>query len=269
MFPDDLITYKLRALLIVMERQESAAQVSNPKKRKTLHDYFGSNQPIPTLGETVTNHTTSKASRIPGLEIIPSFVTPAEESSILFFLSTQQWRTDLARRVIHYGGTYCLMPPRGATQAERKAIESNIIKADSIPTQLEFIIDKMVESDLYADIARPRYCIVNSYTGTQGISAHVENFRFDEPVCALTLGDGDFMRFHELVEADDGSVRSGKAAVARRTGRREDVWLPARSLLVLKDSARASWQHEIVRRKGKRREGWNRVSLTFRLEKGK
>jgi alkylated DNA repair dioxygenase AlkB len=253
----------------MIEEQEPDVPVSNPKKRKTLHDYFGSSRLNSTRGNTVINSATPKASGVPGLEIVSSFVTPAEERTILSFLSTQQWRTDLARRVIHYGGTYCLMPPRSATQAEIKAIESVIIKAELIPAQLKFITDKMVSLGLYADIARPQYCIVNSYTGTQGISAHVENFRFGEPVCALTLGDGDFMRFHELVEADDGSVRSGKAAVAKRTGKREDVWLPPRSLLVMKGSARKKWQHEIVRKKGDRVEGWNRVSLTFRVEKQK
>jgi alkylated DNA repair dioxygenase AlkB len=253
----------------MIEKHKFEGHISNPKKRKTLHDYFESNEPNSTSGNSITIAAISNVPHVSGLEIIPNFVTLAEESTILSFLSTQQWRTDLARRVIHYGGTYCLMPSRRAIEAERKAIESAIITAESFPSQLEFIIDKMVESDIYTDTSRPQHCIVNSYTGAQGISAHVENFRFGEPVCALTLGDGDFMRFHELVEADDGSVRSGKAAAAKRTGNRKDAWLPPRSLLVLKGSARRRWQHEIVRRRGKRPEGWKRVSLTFRTEKEK
>ena len=112
-------------------------------------------------------------------------------------------------------------------------------------------------------------CHRNEYTSTLGISAHIENFRFDEPVCALTIGDGDSMRFHELSSPHDGSVRTGKAATAPRTGRRVDVWLPSRSLLVMTGEARWKWQHEIVR--GRKRVGasgeWRRVSLTFRVEK--
>jgi alkylated DNA repair dioxygenase AlkB len=109
----------------------------------------------------------------------------------------------------------------------------------------------------------------NEYTPATSlsISAHVESFRFGEPVCALTLGDGDSMRFHELSAPHDGSVRSGRAREAQRTGRRVDVWLPARSLLILRGEARESWMHEIVgRRRGKGR-GWRRVSLTFRVGK--
>jgi hypothetical protein len=116
---------------------------------------------------------------------------------------------------------------------------------------------------------RPDVSRRNEYTSTLGISAHVENFRFDEPVCALTLGDWDSMRFHELSRPHDGSVRTGKAASAPRTGRKMDVWLPSRSLLVMTGEARWKWQHEILR--GWKRNGasgkWRRVSLTFRVEK--
>lgn len=74
------------------------------------------------------------------------------------------------------------------------------------------------------------------------------------------------MRFHELVVPDGGSVRSGKAQRARRTGRRVDVMLPGRSLVVMRDAARWKWQHEIVRTSKGRGPGWERVSLTFRVK---
>jgi len=77
------------------------------------------------------------------------------------------------------------------------------------------------------------------------------------------------MRFHELQVADDGSVRSGKAAQAVRTGVRRDVWLERRGLCVMRGAARAMWQHEIVRGREKvkrERLGWRRISLTFRTD---
>lgn len=84
----------------------------------------------------------------------------------------------------------------------------------------------------------------------------------------MTLGAGDHMRFHELVAEDDGSVRSGKAGKAERTGRKVDVWLDRRGLVVMRGEARRKWQHEIVRgRKSGKGDGWRRVSLTFRVER--
>lgn len=37
----------------------------------------------------------------------------------------------------------------------------------------------------------------------------------------------------------------------------------------MEGDARWRWQHEIVRRKGRKGEGWRRVSLTFRVEREK
>jgi len=237
-------------------------------KRKTLTDYFTtspSKRPKKATTEPIPSAEHAHSS-IPGLSLLPNFLTPPEESQLLTFLSTQTWRTDLARRVIHYGGTYCLLPPRPASPE----IESTVITAPPIPPELEWVLDRMVSHGLYASDARPGYCIVNDYAAGQGISAHVENFRFGEPVVGLSLAGGDYMRFHELVGEDDGSVRSGKAGKAERTGRKVDVWLERGGLVVMRSEARRRWQHEIVRgRKGGKSLGWRRVSLTFRVEKGK
>jgi len=275
----------------IVNMDQGAITTAPTTKKRTLDEYFGQAKrpkpsPNPKGFSTCNLRATAspkpapvqppihslplpKASLgVPGLTLLPEFVTPTEQLSVLDFLSTQPWRTDLARRTIHYGGTYCLMAPRNATATERAAIEKTIITASPIPHETQWLIDRMISHDLYKDAKRPEYCIVNEYLPGHGISAHVENFRFDEPVCSLTLGDGDFMRFHELAQPDDGSVRSGKAAKAPRTGRKKDVWLPSGSLVVLRREARWRWQHEIVRGKSKGKgEGWRRVSLTYRVEK--
>lgn len=72
------------------------------------------------------------------------------------------------------------------------------------------------------------------------------------------------MRFHELRRPDDGSVRSGKAGRAERTGRSTDVRLRGRGVVVMSGPSRWGWQHEIVRSAKGRGTGWKRVSLTLR-----
>ena len=205
---------------------------------------------------------------IPGLDVVASFITKSEETDLLKFLDSQSWRIDLSRRTMHFGGTYCIMPPRSATPSERKMIEQQVIKAPCMPEELGFLVERMIDQGIYMSDKRPQFCIVNEYLCGQGISAHIENFRFGEPVCSLTLAGEDSMRFHELCSADDGSVRSGKASAAARTGHRRDVLLQRRSLAVLTGDARSTWQHEIVRgRKTGKPLGWRRVSLTFRTLK--
>lgn len=233
-----------------------------PTKRKTLHEYFS--QSTATSAER-PNRSAGLQLPIPGLTLLSEFISRDEETALLTFLEQQNWRMDLSRRCIHYGGTYCLMPPRNSTAEERRSIESTIINADPIPAEVDLVVDKMMARGLYDGKRRPEFCIVNEYVGTQGISAHVENFRFDSPVCGLTLHHGDSMRFHELVDADDASVRSGGACKVPRTGKRRDVWLPPRSLLVMNGEARSKWQHEV--RGVKRPLQFKRVSLTFRTEK--
>lgn len=237
---------------------------SKTVSKKSINDYF---HPY-TSQKKPAQTSSSRASEPKGLTVHNSFITLEEEVELLLFLDAQPWRTDLSRRTMHFGGTYCLMPPRDASPSTRKKIEQTILDAPDIPAELAFLVDRMTEQGLYLAGGKPQYCIVNEYRPGQGISAHVENFRFGEPVCSLTLAGADSMRFHQLAGAHDGSVRTGKAATAPKTGKRVDVHLPRRSLAVLTGDARNIWQHEIVRgRKMGKPEGWRRVSLTFRTLK--
>lgn len=161
------------------------------------------------------------------------------------------------------------MPPRDASPTARQKIEAEIVTADTMPKELDFLIDRMVSAGLYAPSARPGFCIVNAYEPGQGISAHVENFRFGEPVVGVTLSGGDEIVFRELKREDDGSVRSGKAGRAERTGRKVGVQLERRGIVVMRGESRRRWQHEIVRGRGRKEKGWRRVSLTFRVAAGK
>ena len=162
---------------------------------------------------------------------------------------------------MHFGGTYCLMPSKSHTSTGAKP---EIISAPPMPQELEWLIQRMVDMDVYPNNQRPQYCIVNEYTDNLGISAHTENFQFGEPVVGLSLLSACPIRFHELTAPFDGSVRSGKAGKAEKAGRTCNVNMPGRSLLIMKGESRWKWQHEILRSAKGRGPGWKRVSLTFR-----
>ncbi|MCJ1381455.1 hypothetical protein MMC17_004565 [Xylographa soralifera] len=242
------------------------------RKRKLLTDFF---LPAPQVARNESAASSEQA--VPGLSLHPDFVSKDEETSILGFLNGGQctWRTDLSRKTMHFGGEYCLMPSRPSSKRvemkvavanEVSASQPQIIQAPPMPQEFNWLLQRMMDKGLYPQGRWPQYCIVNHYTGNLGISAHTENFSFAQPVVGLSLLSPCAMRFHELVTPDGGSVRSGKAQKARRTGRHVDVMLPGRSLVVMNDDARWKWQHEIVRSRKGRCAGWERVSLTFRLK---
>ncbi|KAG7010140.1 hypothetical protein G7Y79_00001g004120 [Physcia stellaris] len=252
---------------------------SSANKRKVINDFF---HPLPkrrinakaappspqaTNLEEPSGIYESTETSVPGLSLCQSFVTAAEEQQILDFLNDESrciWRTDLSRRTMHFGGTYCLMPPR--TASSQKSEQPKVLQAPPMPEELSWLIDRMVASGIFEGDKKPQYCIVNEYTGKLGISAHTENFQFGEPVVGLSLLSSCPIRFHELATPFDGSVRSGKAGKAEKTGKIIDVQLPERSLMVMRGESRWKWQHEIMRSSKGRGLGWKRVSLTFRVK---
>lgn len=151
-----------------------------PRKRKTLSDFFA---PVASSSKKLKGETgkagsspfTGAIPAVPGLCLLPHFITSDEEASILSFLSTQIWRTDLQRRCLHFGGTYCLFNPQD------RLSKPEIKQALPMPEELTWLLDRFVERGVYKAEERPQYCIVNEYIGAQGISAHVENFSFAEP----------------------------------------------------------------------------------------
>lgn len=245
-------------------------------KRKAINDFFlptikkptalASLDSLEVIDEANAPRFEAQETAVPGLSLYRDFVTPTEEAGILGFLNDSSrcaWRTDLSRRTMHFGGTYCVMPSKDDAAKQAKP---EILQAPDMPQEFQWLIQRFVDSNVYRDDQRPQFCIVNEYTGNLGISAHTENFQFSEPVVGLSLVSACPIRFHELTEAFDGSVRSGQAARANKTGRIVDTQLPARSLLVMNGPSRWSWQHEIVRSAKGRGPGWKRVSLTFRFK---
>lgn len=245
--------------------------LSSPHKRKRrIEDFFPSKRlatlpgPALPLQERCISH-----SLIPGLTIREDFIMPSEEQSLLSFLYTSPkciWRTDLSRRCMHFGGTYCLYTSPTPSNGMQKAMQPKpeVLQAPPMPDELSWLMKRFVSQSVFREDQIPQYCIVNEYREAQGISAHVENYSFGESVVGLSLLSPVAMRFHELAKLDGGSVRSGKAAKAEKTGRKEDIELPGRSLCVMRGESRWKWQHEILRSKKGRPPGWTRVSLTFR-----
>jgi alkylated DNA repair dioxygenase AlkB len=179
-------------------------------------------------------------------------------------LDQLSWCTDLARRTQHFGYKY--------SYKYRKIDKT--MKCDPLPQSLVDIANKLEQLDekLFAkdgsndnenddiDIeqAKPLFektidqCIVNEYQPGQGIGAHVDCTPcFANTIASLSLASGAAMVLRNCKQRQLGAI---------------ELWLPRRSLVLLRGAARYEWTHAIPSRRVDPGHGARsrRVSLTFR-----
>ena len=150
------------------------------KKRKTITDFY---RPAssPAKISPPTSVPLHLQTAVPGLMLHKDFVTATEESQILAFLNSEifTWRTDLSRKTMHFGGEYCLMPPKSLEPtAKHRGNETTkgpypdagtspfmkpkpqIIQAPDMPAEFDWLIQRMIDRGIYKEYKKPQYCIV-------------------------------------------------------------------------------------------------------------
>jgi alkylated DNA repair dioxygenase AlkB len=176
-----------------------------------------------------------------GLKYIAGCISEADESSLLAAVDTEQWLTDLKRRVQHYGYSY---------DYKARKIDPSMYLGP-LPAWAQPMANWLVAEGIM--LSTPDQLIVNEYEPGQGIAAHIDCVPcFGPVVCSLTLGSQCVMDL-SAVEGD----------------RVESILLERGSLLVLAGESRYRWRHAIPGRKSDKFGGQiiprtRRVSLTFR-----
>ncbi|CAE7390118.1 ALKBH8 [Symbiodinium sp. CCMP2592] len=198
------------------------------------------------ISEEFTLGAASVDSFIPGLIYLPDFLTIEEEQGILASVDAAGWDGDnKSRRTQQYGYGFHwrnrhtnalakLDPPRSEMPACSQAVLNRLV------------CEGHLESPDFDQ------CIVNDYTGGQGIKAHRDREFFGEAVVGFSLRSPTIMDFRCL-----------------RSGEVRAVLLEPRSVLVLTADARWSWQHAITPAptllwRGSTLPRGHRTSLTFR-----
>jgi len=183
----------------------------------------------------------STAPVIDGLVYVPGYLPSEGQQPLLAIIDDQPWRTDLRRRVQHYGYRY---------DYTRRTVDPGQYLGP-LPDWAAALAGK-----LHADGFAPRplnQVIVNEYEPGQGISPHVDCVPcFADTILSISLGSACLLTM-SLPSGDD----------------RADILLEPGSLLVLSGPARYGWRHGIAPRKTDRWRGRTltrnrRVSLTFR-----
>ena len=180
-------------------------------------------------------------SMIQGLTYVSNFIDKLEVKSFIDAINSEQWLSDIKRRVQHYGYKYDYkarsidysmfigqLPHWAMTMAQRLFDEKHI---DVLPDQL----------------------IINEYEPGQGIANHVDcEPCFGDTVISISLGSSCVMDFINI-----------------RTKQKIEVVLESGSLVVLSGEARHNWTHGIAQRKtdnfnGIKTDRRLRISMTFR-----
>jgi len=176
-----------------------------------------------------------------GARVVQGFAQPEQEEDLLAQVDASGWRSDLKRRVQHYGWRYDYLA--------RRVTEDMALGA--LPDWLARLAEIVGAESGFE--RKPDQVIINEYLPGQGISAHVDcEPCFGPTIASMGLGGSAQMTFKH-----------------RSNGNRYSLTLQPRMLLILSGEARYDWTHEIPARKsdlidGGRHARTRRVSLTFR-----
>ena len=176
---------------------------------------------------------------------IADFITPAQEKDLLAAVDAAIWKTDLKRRVQHYGYLY--------DYTERNIKPSD--KLGALPQWVKEISERLMQKKIFE--SPPVQLIVNEYTPGQGIAPHTDRDCFGPVVASLSLGSDCMMQIMPNEKIPQGAF---------------DIVLLRRSLVVFQAKSREVWRHGIAPRKTDKQDGRKiprarRVSLTFRTVK--
>jgi alkylated DNA repair dioxygenase AlkB len=170
---------------------------------------------------------------INGLTIIKNFISNKEELELINNIKNiNSWNNNLSRRVKHYGFEYNYI---------NKTITDEV---DKFPKFQEYINKRMIELNI---INEPfNQLIINEYIPGNGISKHIDSNIFDNIICSLSLHDE-----YPIIFRNNNIFKR--------------IYLPRKSLLIIKDDARYKWTHEIPsRKKDNNKIRLTRWSLTYR-----
>ena len=235
---------------------------------------------------------------VPGLSLIPEFVSEAAEADLIAVLGSGPWERLIARHVRHFGYRFNYKTRRADVPAPRaepagsspesapcaEGHESNgACDALQFPPCVVSVADAIAALPAEVGVGfsgPPDQMTVNQYKPGQGISPHVDTHSaFGDGLLSLTLGSG--MCLLQCMVPTHGvrvlyvlTRRGAASAGVTMTMRHPDgsvkyLWLPRRSLLVLTGAARYQWTHGITCRKtdvvnGQLVRRGTRLSATFR-----
>jgi len=178
---------------------------------------------------------------ISGLTYINNILTPHSAQELITQIDKQSWRSDLKRRVQHYGYIY---------DYKRRTVDRDMYLGE-LPNWSEPFINILMTHKDFA--IRPDQMIINEYEPGQGIAHHIDcEPCFGDVIASFSLNSTCIMSF-----------------IHAESNHEQELLLEPNSLLIMRGEARYNWKHGIPARKadvynGKRYTRERRISITFR-----
>ena len=180
------------------------------------------------------------ATSIPGLEIIPDFISSIEQAQLLKVIDSKPWNgngkepnAELRRRTQQYGYLFLF---KSRTISHRLPV----------PVEFDHILNKLRVFNRFDHL------VVNEYLVGQGIMPHVDAKLFGECICVLSMLSDCVITFTSLDNGMDYRFL-----------------LPSKSLMVMRRDSRYLYKHGIGKDLVEQVNGLTlhrerRVSITFR-----
>lgn len=181
------------------------------------------------------------AENVPGLIYTSNFLSETDERNLIGFINSQNWLTDIRRRVQHYGYKY---------DYRSRRINYDMFLG-ALPNWLSPLAARLQHEGYFNTM--PDQAIINEYLPGQGIANHVDcEPCFGETVASISLASYCIMDFINLASK-----------------KKIEMLLEPRSLVSISGEARHLWSHGISQRKidqvlDKKIERATRISITFR-----
>ena len=174
---------------------------------------------------------------VPGLRYVKDFLTEKEEAELVAGIDRRDWRSDIKRRVQHYGWRY---------DYKARRVDPSMYLGP-LPGWAGKLAHRLVAGGFVSEL--PDQVIVNEYVADQGIRAHTDSPSFADGIATISLLESWEVVFRE-----------------KNARRKVNQVLERRSVAIMNGDARYRWTHEIPHRKtepGRVKRG-RRISLTFR-----
>ncbi|XP_015575113.1 alkylated DNA repair protein ALKBH8 homolog [Ricinus communis] len=236
-----------------------------------LHIRFSVLQPTceSQVNDSIPVSLVASELNIPGLYLLPDFVSAEEEQELLAAVDARPWKSLSKRRVQHYGYEFCYQTRNVDTKQQ----------LGELPPFISLVLERILSFPELGESASSilDQLTVNEYPRGVGLSPHIDTHSaFEGSIFSLSLAGPcimEFRRYSDDSRAPKATTNNEMIIENPDNGTnlvRRAIYLPPRSMLLLSGEARYAWQHYIPHHKidtvngNVITRGSRRVSFTFR-----